>query len=104
MLVQNTVTRRKSGADSGYVYTEVVMVSVIQQTRSPGKIISQTLRKVILFLSLLQQHAALQTASITVQKISRILHQGERKEFVCSIYHIISVPEVGIEFFGEPTL
>ena len=47
MLVQNTITRRKSGADLGYVYTEVVMglVSVIQQTPSPGDIIFETLRK-----------------------------------------------------------
>ena len=46
MLVQNTATRRKSGADLGYVYTEVVMglVSVIQQTPSLGKVILQTLR------------------------------------------------------------
>ena len=46
MLVQNTATRRKSGVDLGYVYSEVVMglVSVIQQTPSLGKIILQTLR------------------------------------------------------------
>ena len=46
MLVQNTATRRESGADLGYVYTELVMglVSVIQQTLSSGKIILQTLR------------------------------------------------------------
>ena len=46
MLVQNTATRRKSGADLGYAYTEVVMglVSVIQQTLSLSKIILQTLR------------------------------------------------------------
>ena len=46
ILFQNTVTRRKSGADLGYVYKEVVMVliSVIQQTPSLDKIILQTLR------------------------------------------------------------
>ena len=46
MLVQNTATRRESGADLDYVYTEVAvgLVSVIQQMPSLGKIILQTLR------------------------------------------------------------
>ena len=43
---QNTATRRKSGANLGYVYTEVVicLFSAIQQTSFLGKIILQTLR------------------------------------------------------------
>ena len=48
LLVENTATRRKSGADLVYVYTEVVMglVSVSQQTPSLGKIILQMFRGV----------------------------------------------------------
>ena len=47
MLAQNSTTKRKSGADLGYVYTGVVigLVSVIQQTPSLGNIIPQTFRE-----------------------------------------------------------